>query len=329
MAAAGYGGDSIVWANVAQYGLRLVWLGAAVDRSLWFQPMRITWSKTREMFTFGFPLAVGNVAHFCSTSWDRLVVTKLFGTSVHGVYALGKSLSSVPADNIGDAVADVLMPSFVRMRPEEARIAVVRSCHLVAIIVYPMAAGLAAVSPTLVAALFNAEWAGIATPLTILAAVSLIDPMGDTMSSYLKARSMPWAVMVVQIAFLGVLLAATYLLGTYYGLYGACFGVGVGYFFRAMAALYAAHRYDQVPMLETLWGLFRVAVAAGLMAAAVVGVRTVLTSKVDNVLLSLAIEIAVGGIAFVPAAFLCANSIARDVLTWVRNRGGDDDDDGE
>ena len=329
MAAAGYGGDSIVWANVAQYGIRLVWLGTAVERSLWFTPVRITWAQTKAMFRFGIPLAIGNVAHYCSTSWDRLVVTKLFGTSTHGVYALGKSLSSVPADNIGDAVADVLMPSFVRMTPEEARVAVVRACHLVAVVVYPMAAGLAAVSPTLVAALFNAEWAGIATPLTILAAVSLIDPLGDTMASYLKARDMPWAVMVVQISYLGVLLGSTFVLGYYHGLYGACFGVGVGMLYRAMAALYAAHRYDQVPMGEMMLGLIRVAMAAALMGGAVYGIRIVFTGSLDNVILALFIEIAVGGLAYIPAVFLCAAPIAKGVVTWIRDRraGNHDDDD--
>jgi len=331
MAAAGYGGDSIVWANVAQYGLRLLWLGTAVERSLWFHPVRLTWQQTRAMFRFGIPLAVGNVAHYCSTSWDRLVVTGLFGTRVHGIYALGKSLSSVPADNIGDAVADVLMPSFVRMTPEEARVAVVKACHLVAVVVYPMAAGLAAISPTLVAALFNAEWAGIATPLTILAAVSLIDPMGDTMSSYLKARDMPWAVMVVQISYLGVLLGSTFALGYYFGLYGACFGVGVGMAYRAFAALYAAHYYDQVPIGEMLFGLIRVALAAALMAGAVVGIRSVFTGSLDNVIVALCIEIAVGGIAYVPAVFLCASPIAKGVIKWIRDRraGNHDDDDDE
>jgi PST family polysaccharide transporter len=329
MAAAGFGGDSIVWANVAQYGLRLVWLGLAIDRSKWFQPVKITWRQTREMLGFGVPLAIGNAAHFASNAWDRLIVTGLFGTTVHGLYALGKSLSAVPADNVGDAVADVLMPSFVRMSPEEARIAVVRASHFVAIIVYPLAAGLAVVSPTLVQALFTPEWYGIAMPLTILASVSLIDPMGDTMTSYLKARHMPWAVMFIQLSFLGVILAATFVLGYFFGLYGACFGVGVGMGYRAMCALYVAHRLDQVSMLDMMVGLIRSALAAGLMALAVLGVRELFTGKLDNIFLALAIEIVVGAIAFVPAAFLVAGPIARDVITWIRDRrtGADDDDD--
>jgi PST family polysaccharide transporter len=329
MAAAGFGGDSIVWANVAQYGLRFVWLGLAIDRSLWFHPVKITWRQTKEMLGFGVPLAVGNAAHFASNAWDRLIVTGLFGSAVHGLYALGKSLSAVPADNVGDAVSDVLMPSFVRMTPEEARIAVVRASHFVAIIVYPLAAGLAVVSPTLVQALFTPEWYGIAMPLTILASVSLIDPMGDTMTSYLKARHMPWAVMFIQISFLGVILAATFVLGYYFGLYGACFGVGVGMFYRAMCALYVAHRLDHVSVLDMMVGLIRTALASGLMALAVLGVREVLTGKLDNIFLALGIEIVVGGIAFVPAAFLVAGPIARDVIAWVRKRraGGDEDED--
>jgi O-antigen/teichoic acid export membrane protein len=194
-----------------------------------------------------------------------------------------------------------------------------------------MAAGLAAISPTLVAALFNAEWAGIATPLTILAAVSRIDPLGDTMSTSLKARDMPWAVMVVQISYLGVLLGATFVLGYYFGLYGAWFGVGVGMLYRALAALYAAHYYDQVPIGEMMFGLIRVALAAALMAGAVVGVRMVFTSSLDNVIVALCIEIAVGGIAYVPAVFLCATPIAKGVIKWIRDRraGNHDDDDDE
>lgn len=329
MAAAGFGGDSIVWANVAQYGLRFVWLGLAIDRSQWFHPVKITWVQTKEMLRFGVPLAIGNAAHFASNAWDRLIVTGLFGSTVHGLYALSKSLSAVPADNVGDAVADVLMPSFVRMSPEEARVAVVRASHFVAIVVYPLAAGLAVVSPTLVQALFTPEWYGIALPLTILAAVSLIDPMGDTMTSYLKARDMPWAVMVIQLSFLGVILLATFVLGYSFGLYGACVGVGVGMFYRAMCALYMAHRLDQVSIVDMLGGLIRAALASGLMALAVLGVRELLTGKLENVFLALAIEIMVGAIAFPPAAFLVAGPIARDVITWIRHRRAGHDDEGQ
>lgn len=327
MAAAGFGGDAIVWANVAQYGLRFLWFAIAVERSLWLVPAKLSWHQTRDLLRFGVPLAIGNVAHYCSGSWDRLIITKLFGTSVHGIYGLGKSLSSVPADNIGDAVADVLMPSFVRMTPEEARVAVIRASHLVAIVVYPLAAGLAVVSPTLVHALFTPQWYGVALPLTILAAVSLIDPMGDTMTSYLKARNMPWAVMVVQIGYLFVLLSSCYVLGYYFGLPGACYGVGVGMAFRALAALWVAHRLDQVSIVQMMIGLVRAALAAGAMALAVLAVRAFLTSELDNIFVALAIEILAGALSYPAAAFLFAAPISRDVINWVRAKRSDDDDD--
>jgi PST family polysaccharide transporter len=329
MAAKGFGGDSIVWANVAQWGLWAIWLGLAVKPGLWLKPFAITMKETRRLLRFGIPIAMSNVAHDASYNWDRLVITHLFGARVHGIYGLGKRLSAVPADNVGDAVSDVLIPSFVRMGPEESRKAVVRACHLVAILVYPMAAGLAAISPTLVQTLFTPEWYEIALPLTILASVSLIDPMGDTMTSYLKARDMPWSVMLVQVTYLAVLLGSMYVLGYFFGLVGACAGVGVGMFYRAMAGLYIAYLRDNVSMTDMLSGLTRVALASGVMAMSVVGIRELVTGDLSSVHLALGIEIAVGAISYPIAAFALAGPIARDVVKWVREKraGSDNDED--
>lgn len=318
MAAKGFGGDSIVWANVAQWGLWAVWLGLSVKPGLWLKPFAITLKETKKLLSFGVPIALGNVAHDASNNWDRLIITYLFGARVHGIYGLGRRISAVPADNVGDAISDVLMPSFVRMQPEEARKAVVRACHLIAIIVYPMAAGLAAISPSLVQTLFTPEWYDIALPLTILASVSLIDPMGDTMIAYLKARDLPWWVMFVHVSFLAVLLTSMYWLGYYFGLEGACAGVGVAMFYRSMAGLYIAHIFDQVSLSDMMIGLIRVALAAGAMAMAVVGVRSVFTGNLDSVHLALAIEITVGAISYPIAAFALAGPIAKDVVKWLR-----------
>ncbi len=320
MAYQGYGGDSIVWANVVQMGMRLLIFSIAVRPSLWLRPVRITWNTTRNMLRFGIPISIAQLARIASSSWDRLIVTKLFGTTVHGVYSMGRNLGAVPADNLGDAVADVVMPLFVHMPIEEGRVAVVRACHLVAILVYPLSAGLAVISPTLVQAIFTPEWQGIALPLTILAAVSLIDPLGDLMISFLEARDRPVAIMSLQLSFLGVLLLSTFVLGYYFGLTGACVGVGVGITYRSFAALYVANLSDQVSIRAMLSGLGRVALASGVMVCAVLAVRYLITSQLSSTLLALCLEALVGAIVFVPAAFLIANPIASDVVRWVRER---------
>jgi hypothetical protein len=119
-----------------------------------------------------------------------------------------------------------------------------------------------------------------------------------------------------------------YVLGYFFGLVGACAGVGVGMFYRAMAGLYIAHLRDQVSMLDMLSGLARVALAAGVMGLSVVGIRELVTGELDSVYLALAIEIAVGAISYPLAAFALAGPIAKDVVKWVREkRGGDEDDD--
>ncbi len=333
LAAAGWGGDAIVWGNIAQNALRLVWLSAGIDWREWLTRTPISKERTVEMFKFCLPIALANGAGHASKAWDKLIISRLFGPSTVGVYNLSRRLGEVPADNVGDAVADVLMPSFARMEPDRARVAVVRACGMVSMFVYPLAAGVAVVSPTLVPSMFTPEWYGIAPLLTILAAMSIVDPVGDAMSVYLKARNLPRAFMVQQIVYLAVMLASVGTFGKLYGVEGACVGVGIGILFRAAFSVWVGHRYDQVSMAGMIKGLIGPAAATGIMVIAVLGVRELVGPHVDSVRVMLAVEIATGALTYPVASLLLARKATREVLGLVRGsmrRGasdGDDDDD--
>ena len=329
LAASGAGGHSIVWGNVAQDSFRLIVLLVAVDRSAWLTRVPITKKQTLDLLRFGVPLALGGIASFASKTWDRLIISRLFGTATLGVFGLSRRLGAVPADNVGDAVSDVMMPSLVRMEPERARLAVVRASRLVAVVVYPLAVGLAVVAPTLVQTLFTPQWWGIAPLLTILAAMSAIDPLGDAITVYLKARDLPRLTMVTEVGYLVTLLGATSVLGLLYGIEGACVGVGCGVAFRAIFGLTLAHVYDRVPMVAMLGGLAGPALAAGLMAVAVLGFRDVIGHQITPVWLRLASEIGVGAGAYVLAAFTVSRSTALEVIGLLKRsrRGGDEEDD--
>lgn len=332
LAAAGWGGDAIVLGNVAR-GLSLLLIyGLATDRRDWLEPHRLTWSRTREIFHFGFPLWIGSIAHFASRRWDNLLFSRIFGPAELGLYNLAYNLADIPTTQVGEHIGDVLLPSYARMdEPGRRKWALMRATSLMALVVFPLAVGLGAIAPTLVAVLFNEEWQGVAPLLVILSVLSVVRPVSWVIGSYLIALHHTRAVMLIEILKVFTLLAAVSGLGMFGPLW-ACAGVGLAFGLASLASLWAVRKSEKIPMWRMARGMLGPLLACAPMAAAVVGVRHLLDrAGYGASMVSLVSELAVGAVIYVIAAFVFAPGIARDFLGLVKNvllrRGGGDDDD--
>ena len=137
----------------------------------------------------------------------------VFGPSVLGMYNLAYNLADIPASQVGEQVADVLLPSFSHLKPEHRPGALVRAASLLALLMTPMAVGLGAVAPTLVHAFFSPAWQGIAPMLTILATLSIARPISWAVGTFLQASRRTGAAMTLEIMKLGGLLLVMSTLG--------------------------------------------------------------------------------------------------------------------
>src|SRR6185503_11117155 len=108
-----------------------------------------------------------------------------------GMYNLAYNLADVPAIQVGEQIGDVLLPSFARMDVARRPAALVRSMMLLSLVVFPLAVGLGAVAPTLVATIFDARWRPLAPMLVLLSALSVARPLGWAVASYLQAQQLP------------------------------------------------------------------------------------------------------------------------------------------
>jgi PST family polysaccharide transporter len=317
LAASGWGATAIVLGNVARSVVRAVIFIGAVDRRDWLEPCRLSLQKTRELLAFGLPIAFGALCSFASRRWDNLLVSRFFGPSPAGMYNLAYNLADVPAIHVGEQIGDVLLPSFARMEASRRPAALLRSVTLLALVVFPLAVGLGAVAPTVVAALFNARWRPIGPMLVMLSALSVTRPIGWTVASYLQARQMPRAILGLEVMKLAVLLAGICTLGTRSPLW-ACAAVGIAFAVHALASLWIVKRVDGVSLGPLLGGLGRVLLACLPMVAAVLTTRLVLGGVgTAHPALALCLETLSGVVAYPPAALLIAPAGARDLLVRV------------
>ena len=104
------------------------------------------------MLKFGVPLGIQGFAHMASRYWDNLAISHYFGTGALGAYNMAYNLADIPAIQVGEQIALVLMPSMAELPPRataRARSSDRRRCSRS--IIFPLAVGLGLVAYPLIA----------------------------------------------------------------------------------------------------------------------------------------------------------------------------------
>jgi lipopolysaccharide exporter len=318
LAAIGWGGAALVWGNVARSGLKLVVFAASIPRRDWLEPCRLTLRQTRELLVFGVPIALGALCAFASRRWDNLLVSRFFGPGPTGAYNLAYNLADVPAIQIGEQIGDVLLPSFARLEGRRRVDALVRSMILLCLVVFPLAVGLAAVAPTLVAAIFDARWQAMGPMLVLLSALSVTRPIGWTIASYLQALGRTPVIFWLEAFKLAALVGGIVTFGRASPLW-TCAAVGLAFGLHAIASLWVARRIDAVPLRPIVAGIGSALVACGVMAAAVVALRRVLHLETLAPAGALVAEVGVGILAYAISVRVVARSATSELFERLRD----------
>jgi lipopolysaccharide exporter len=315
--AARLGGESIVIGNIIQSTVATVLIFRATGLG-WFRPTAWHWSRVRQILRFGLPLGIAQVFNFATRYWDTPMFSHYFGPGVAGFYNQAYNLADIPAVQVGEQVSGVLLPAMANLSVDERKAALIRSTGLMSLAVFPLAVGLGSVAPVLIRVILNDAWQGVAPLLVVLSVLSVVRPMGWGVSAYLASFSRTRAVMLLELLKLVLLfgcIAAFASLGPVWT--AASVGIAFGVSSFAMIALIIFT--DQIPTWPIVGAVGRPLLACAIMAAAVLGVHHGLDAiGVDNAKLLLPVEIVVGMVAYVVAAFVVAGDIARDFLSLLR-----------
>jgi lipopolysaccharide exporter len=318
LAALGLGGASIVVANVLRSAVRLATMCASVPRASWLTPSRLSMPTVREMARFGLPMSVGNAAGFASRKVDNAIVSGLFGADIVGAYNLAYNVADVPAVQVGEQIGDVLFPSFATMDGPRRRAALLRSTGLLALVTFPLAVGLGTVANTTVETLLRPEWRDVAPMLAILSVLSVVRPVGWTISSYLLAQDRPRIDAALELLKLVALVGLLVTLGRAGPLW-ACSAVGFAFGLHALASMLVVQIADGIKVMSFVRRSAPPLVACVPMVASVLAARHLM----GHVAWAprggrLIVEILTGAAAYVAVAPLVAREAAQDVIGLAR-----------
>lgn len=311
------GGQAIVVANIIQSAITTLLIVRAAGWR-WLRPTPWRWERVRELLSFGLPIGVTQVINFATRYWDNLAFGAFFGPRVVGFYNMAYNLADVPAAQVGEQIAGVLLPAMSKLDDQARKDATVRSTALMSLAIFPLAVGLGVVSETLIAVLLNDEWQGVAPLLTVLAVLSVVRPMGWGVVAYLYSYSRTRALMLLEALKL-VLLFGCIVAFSSLGPVWTAASVGIAFGVQGLAMMVFVVRVDALPVRPLVAAFVRPLAACVVMAAAVLGVREgMIELGVRDPIWLLPVEIVTGAVAYVLAALVVARSIAQDFLTQMR-----------
>lgn len=316
--AARHGAQAIAIATIVRAAFSMAAFLAISPRAEWLRPSRLEPAVVREMFAYGLPVLVAALADRAATRWDSLVMSKLFGPAVMARYNLSYSLAETPINSVAEHIGEVLMPAFSAMGEAERRRAVVKSAAQMALVVSPLGVGLGAIAPNVVAAFFDARWAPMAPMLVILSVMTVFRPMTWPAIAYLQAISRTRLIMVLAIARAVLVLALVTAGGLLGGPLWATGGACLAYAIYSLGTIAISANTTGVAAGPYLAGVTRPLLACIPMFGATLEAGRWLAASAVPLPLTLAVQVAVGGVSYVAGAWLFARPALLDFLRLAR-----------
>ena len=318
LAAAGWGGWSMIIANLVK-SIVAVWIliQAAGVRS-WATPTKLSGARIKDMLRFGMPLGVQGIAHMASRYWDNLAISYYFGPGPLGAYNMAYNLADIPAVQVGEQIALVLLPSMAELPPERRPRALERSTALLSIVIFPLAIGLGLVAYPLIAWILpKNEWQEVAPLLTVLACLSVFRPITWVLSAYMESEQKTGRLMFLELGKVVLLIAGIGVLSRW-GLRASAAAVGVAFGLTALAGVAMVVRHGPSPTKLAAAFLQPLAACAVMASAVWLVHKGLVASGASHPAIFVVVEIIVGALAYVGAALVLCRETAIDLLGLLK-----------
>lgn len=293
-------GGAGVWSLVAAQILQALVYSIAVNlhtRHSWWPTFTPDGSG---MFLFGSKIMASNLTSWGISNLDAVIVGRVFGAVDLGFYNRGMNLVSSPMNAFTSTLQGVLFPAYSRANGqiEPARRAYLASVGLIAALLVPAFAAVAAIPHTVIAAVYGERWMQVAvllTPLALAMPVNAVLAVGGPLMSGLGAAGRDAAAQAVCVVILGVAVW----LAAQVSLQMVAWAVLGVYLLRALLVSYLA-----LGLVAGTWGQIARALTGplvlGLLAALLAWATDALLIKVvANPMLLLCLDLGVAGMATV------------------------------
>lgn len=311
----GAGVWSLVVASIAQ-----TLSSAIIFNVIRRHPMKpLFYMRDQALRGFGARVLLTNIANWAIENVDNLLIGKIFGVTALGLYSASYNLVRTPANHLVVTLQTVLFPASARAQDNLGGL---RRAYLtvmagVALIAVPMFGGAAAVSGTVVEALFGNKWIGAAPVLLPLALAMILHALMAVAGPVLWGKGAAGSELKVQF-WVALAFVAALLVAARYSMVVVAWAVCVVYAMRLVGMTNAIMRHIHLPLLMVLRAL-----RGGVLVGAVIVALLLLTDAVlsdHGAGFRLVLELAIAGLALLLFVLGLPGLALSAELLWVVQR---------
>jgi PST family polysaccharide transporter len=197
------------WSLVAGYlagtlaAVTAIWL-----RVHWRPRARPSTAHLRGMLTFGGLLTFVDVGQAFAHEIDYLFIGRVLGAAPLGEYSIAFRLPELLIINLSIVAGTVLFPAYAKLDVSRLSAAFLVSLRYTALLVLPVAVGLALLARPIVLTLFGPKWEPAIAVMQILCAYAVVVTMNVPAGTIYKVTGRAWILIAFTVPYVAVLAGA-------------------------------------------------------------------------------------------------------------------------
>ena len=314
MAVNGFGYWSLVVLKLSQVVITTALL---FGFSKWRPKSGISINATKELLGFSVSVFGTSLLQYATRNIDKLLIGKMLGGQVLGVYDKAHAMMLFPLHNISHVISSIMFPSMSLVQSDIVRVKGIylRATRSIALITFPMMMGLFVVADSFVLGVLGTHWAELIPVLRILCVAGLVSSIVTVTGTLYQSQGaalLQFRVNLVTqpIRMLGVIV------GIQWGVLGVAVGYTVALLINSLITLTIAGRLVELRLSTLLLSLAPILLPATIMALLVSTIRPVL--GLDNDLLVFLTQVVAGAIIYWGSVILIGLKAYEDVACVLR-----------
>lgn len=286
--------------------------------ALRFRFKRETW---RRIARFGIPATLSTFCWILFSSADNIIVGKLFGTEMLGIYAMAYYLSNLPMSKINGMFKQVAYSYLSRLNNDGPafRKACLEINRIFCLLIFPFLFGMGLVSERGIPLLFGEKWRALCYPLSVLSFSAVFRVIIDSLPTLLTASGNALLAFHVQLLGAAVLPASFFVGAKIFGMAGI-YGTWLLVFPIAMVFMIRLGKPGLgISVFEYLWNLRAPTVCTAVMTIAVAGLQRTITLHLGAVP-AIVLDVSTGVLTYGVMLFVVFREEGRSFLRFFRQR---------
>ncbi len=172
----GYGTWALIWQQILKNLTLMVLLIILIG---WRPEFCFDWGRLGELFSYGWKVLLSGLIDTIYNNVYTPVISKLYSPVMVGYYNRGNQFPQIIANSVGQTMQSVMLPAYsgLQDKKDELKALLRRTIKLSCFLMFPMMAGLAAVSEDLLGALLGEAWLPAASLLSLCCLSYMVWPM--------------------------------------------------------------------------------------------------------------------------------------------------------